>query len=93
MVRLDRLVRSLTHLTLEAKGAHFRSLGDPLDHHDAGLGLVTGNGGGCGTGVRADPQADQGGTGGGARRGAGLRQSGLKAGDYEAIRKLRLGRD
>ena len=36
VVRLDRLARSLSHLlqvieTLEAKGAHFRSLGDPID--------------------------------------------------------------
>lgn len=36
IVRLDRLARSLAHLlsvveTLEARGAHFRSLGDPVD--------------------------------------------------------------
>ena len=36
VVRLDRLARSLSHLLqviehLEAKGAHFRSLGDPID--------------------------------------------------------------
>ena len=36
VVRLDRLARSLVHLlqvidTLKAKGAHFRSLGDPID--------------------------------------------------------------
>ena len=36
IVRIDRLARSLSHLlevieTLEAKGAHFRSLGDPID--------------------------------------------------------------
>jgi hypothetical protein len=36
VVRIDRLARSLSHLlevieTLEAKGAHFRSLGDPID--------------------------------------------------------------
>ena len=36
VVRLDRLARSLVHLLqviekLEAKGAHFRSLGDPID--------------------------------------------------------------
>ena len=36
VVRLDRLARSLAHLlqvieTLEARGAHFRSLGDPID--------------------------------------------------------------
>jgi DNA invertase Pin-like site-specific DNA recombinase len=35
-VRLDRLARSVSHLlevieTLEAKGAHFRSLRDPID--------------------------------------------------------------
>ena len=36
VVRIDRLARSLSHLlevieALEAKGAHFRSLGDPID--------------------------------------------------------------
>lgn len=36
MVRLDRLARSVSHLLqvieqLEAKGAHFRSLHDPID--------------------------------------------------------------
>ncbi len=36
VVRIDRLARSLSHLLevlegLEAKGAHFRSLGDPID--------------------------------------------------------------
>jgi DNA invertase Pin-like site-specific DNA recombinase len=36
VVRIDRLARSLSHLlevieTLEAKGVHFRSLGDPID--------------------------------------------------------------
>jgi DNA invertase Pin-like site-specific DNA recombinase len=36
VVRIDRLARSLSHLlevieTLEARGAHFRSLGDPID--------------------------------------------------------------
>ena len=36
VVRLDRLARSLVHLLqvidlLKAKGAHFRSLGDPID--------------------------------------------------------------
>ena len=36
MVRIDRLARSLAHLleiveTLDARGAGFRSLGDPID--------------------------------------------------------------
>src|SRR4051812_20770507 len=45
VVRIDRLARSLAHLlevieTLRARGAHFRSLGDPIDTSSA-QGLFT----------------------------------------------------
>ena len=99
VVRLDRLARSLSHLlqvieTLEAKGAHFRSLGDPIDTTTAQGKFSLQVMGAVAELERALIRE---------RTKAGLRAAraqgrvggnpALKAGDREAIRKLRVARD
>lgn len=99
VVRLDRLARSLVHLlqvieTLEAKGAHFRSLGDPIDTATPQGRFSLQVMGAVAELERALIRE---------RTKAGLRSAraqgrvggnpALKAGDREAIRKLRAARD
>lgn len=99
VVRLDRLARSLSHLlqvieTLEARGAHFRSLGDPIDTTTAQGKFSLQVMGAVAELERALIRE---------RTKAGLRAAraqgrvggnpALKAGDREAIRKLRVARD
>jgi hypothetical protein len=99
VVRLDRLARSLAHLlqvieTLEAKGAHFRSLGDPIDTTTAQGKFSLQVMGAVAELERALIRE---------RTKAGLRAAraqgrvggnpALRAGDREAIRKLRAARD
>ena len=99
VVRLDRLARSLSHLlqvieTLEAKGAHFRSLGDPID-------TATPQGRFSLQVMGAVAELER--TLIRERTKAGLRSAraqgriggnpALRAGDREAIRKLRMARD
>lgn len=99
VVRLDRLARSLSHLlqvieTLEARGAHFRSLGDPIDTATPQGRFSLQVMGAVAELERALIRE---------RTKAGLRSAraqgrvggnpALRAGDREAIRKLRLARD
>ena len=99
VVRLDRLARSLSHLlqvieTLEARGAHFRSLGDPIDTTTAQGKFSLQVMGAVAELERALIRE---------RTKAGLRAAraqgrvggnpALKAGDRDAIRKLRAARD
>lgn len=99
VVRLDRLARSLAHLleviaALDARGAHFRSLGDPIDTATPQGRFSLQVMGAVAELERALIRE---------RTRAGLRSAraqgriggnpGLRAGDREAIRKLRLARD
>lgn len=99
VVRLDRLARSLSHLLqviemLEARGAHFRSLGDPVDTATAQGKFSLQVMGAVAELERALIRE---------RTKAGLRSAraqgriggnpALRAGDREAIRKLRAARD
>jgi hypothetical protein len=99
VVRLDRLARSVSHLLavieqLEAAGAHFRSLRDPIDTTTPQgmfslqvLGAVAQLDHGCARHA-ARPWC--------ARRSAPVRvggNPGLRAGDPDAIRKVRASRD
>jgi DNA invertase Pin-like site-specific DNA recombinase len=99
VVRLDRLARSLSHLLqvidlLEARGAHFRSLGDPIDTATPQGRFSLQVMGAVAELERALIRE---------RTKAGLRSAraqgrvggnpGLRAGDREAIRKLRAARD
>src|SRR6185312_13961705 len=99
VVRLDRLARSVSHLLavieqLEAKGAHFRSLRDPIDTTTP-QGMFSLQVLGAVAQLERALIAE--------RTKAGLRAArsrgriggnpGLRAGDPEAIRKLRAGRD
>lgn len=99
VVRLDRLARSLSHLlqvieTLEARGAHFRSLGDPIDTATPQGRFSLQVMGAVAEFERALIRE---------RTRAGLRSAraqgriggnpALRAGDREAIRKLRVARD
>ncbi len=99
VVRLDRLARSLAHLlqvieVLKAKGAHFRSLGDPIDTTTPQGTFSLQVMGAVAELERALIRE---------RTRAGLRSAraqgriggnpALKAGDREALRKLRLARD
>ena len=99
VVRLDRLARSLAHLlqvieALEARGAHFRSLGDPIDTATPQGRFSLQVMGAVAELERALIRE---------RTRAGLRSAcaqgrvggnpGLRAGDREAIRKLRMARD
>ncbi|MDQ1902810.1 recombinase family protein [Paracoccus sp. WLY502] len=99
VVRLDRLARSLAHLlqvieALEARGAHFRSLGDPIDTatRQGRFSLQV-----MGAVAELERALIR------ERTKAGLRSAqaqgrvggnpALRAGDREAIRKLRMARD
>lgn len=80
VVRIDRLARSLSHLLevierLEAKGAFFRSLEDPIDTASPPRQVHSAGSGCCGR-VRtgADPRAHQGGFGERTQRGPRRRQ-------------------
>ncbi|MTE01225.1 recombinase family protein [Paracoccus sp. YIM 132242] len=99
VVRLDRLARSLSHLlqvieVLEARGAHFRSLGDPIDTATPQGRFSLQVMGAVAELERALIRE---------RTKAGLRSAkaqgrvggnpALRAGDREAIRKLRVARD
>src|SRR6185437_4076476 len=99
VVRLDRLARSVGHLLavieqLEAKGAHFRSLRDPIDTTTP-QGMFSLQVLGAVAQLERALIAE--------RTKAGLRAArsrgriggnpGLRAGDPDAIRKLRAGRD
>jgi len=99
VVRLDRLARSVSHLLavieqLEAKGAHFRSLRDPIDTTTP-QGMFSLQVLGAVAQLERALIAE--------RTKAGLRSArsrgrvggnpGLRAGDPEAIRKVRAGRD
>ena len=99
VVRLDRLARSVSHLLavieqLEAKGAHFRSLRDPIDTTTP-QGMFSLQVLGAVAQLERALIAE--------RTKAGLRAArsrgriggnpGLRAGDPDAIRKLRAGRD
>lgn len=99
VVRLDRLARSLSHLlqvieTLEARGAHFRSLGDPIDTTTAQGKFSLQVMGAVAELERALIRE---------RTRAGLRSAraqgriggnpALRAGDRDALRKLRAARD
>ena len=99
VVRLDRLARSLSHLLqvierLETRGAHFRSLGDPVDTATAQGKFSLQVMGAVAELERALIRE---------RTRAGLRSAraqgrvggnpGLRAGEREAIRKLRAARD
>ena len=99
VVRLDRLARSVSHLLavieqLEAKGAHFRSLRDPIDTTTP-QGMFSLQVLGAVAQLERALIAE--------RTKAGLRAArsrgrvggnpGLRAGDPEAIRKVRAGRD
>ena len=99
MVRLDRLARSLAHLLqvidlLKAKGAHFRSLGDPIDTTTPQGTFSLQVMGAVAELERALVRE---------RTKAGLRSAraqgriggnpALRAGDREALRKLRAARD
>lgn len=99
VVRLDRLARSLSHLLqviemLEARGVHFRSLGDPVDTATAQGKFSLQVMGAVAELERALIRE---------RTKAGLRSAraqgriggnpALRAGDREAIRKLRAARD
>lgn len=99
VVRLDRLARSLSHLlqvieALEARGAHFRSLGDPIDTATPQGRFSLQVMGAVAELERALIRE---------RTRAGLRSAraqgriggnpALRAGDRDAIRKLRMARD
>lgn len=99
VVRLDRLARSVSHLLavieqLEAKGAHFRSLHDPIDtatpHGMFSLQVL----GAVAQLERAlIAERTRAGLRAARARGRAGGNPGLRAGDPAMIRKLRAGRD
>src|SRR4051812_27887919 len=99
VVRLDRLARSVSHLLavieqLEARGAHFRSLRDPIDtstpHGMFSLQVL----GAVAQLERAlIAERTKAGLNAARSRGRVGGNPGLRAGDADAIRKLRASRD
>ena len=98
MVRLDRLARSVSHLLavieqLEAKGAHFRSLHDPIDTSTP-QGMFSLQVLGAVAQLERALIAERTKAGLNAARSRGRigGNPGLRAGDADAIRKVRAGR-
>jgi DNA invertase Pin-like site-specific DNA recombinase len=82
VVRIDRLARSLSHLLevierLEAKGAFFRSLTDPIDTSSPQGKFTLQVLGAAAEFERPDPRTHQGGAGLGTQQGADRRQPGF----------------
>jgi DNA invertase Pin-like site-specific DNA recombinase len=99
VVRLDRLARSVSHLLavieqLEATGAHFRSLRDPIDTSTP-QGMFSLQVLGAVAQLERALIAERTKSGLSAARARGRvgGNPGLRAGDPNAIRKLRVGRD
>jgi DNA invertase Pin-like site-specific DNA recombinase len=99
VIRLDRLARSVSHLLnvieqLETKGAHFRSLRDPIDTTTP-QGMFSLQVLGAVAQLERALIAERTKAGLSAARSRGRigGNPGLRAGDPEAIRKLRAGRD
>src|ERR1700744_4080021 len=99
VVRLDRLARSVSHLLavieqLEATGAHFRSLRDPIDTSPP-QGMFSLQGLGAVAQLERALIAERTRSGLSAARARGRvgGNPGLRAGDPQAIRKLRASRD
>jgi DNA invertase Pin-like site-specific DNA recombinase len=99
VVRLDRLARSVSHLLavidrLEAAGAHFRSLRDPIDTSTP-QGMFSLQVLGAVAQLERALIAERTKSGLNADRARGRvgGNPGLRAGDLDAIRKIRLSRD
>lgn len=99
VVRLDRLARSVAHLLaiieqLEAGGAHFRSLRDPIDTATPqGMFSLQVLGAVAQLERALISERTRAGLAAARRRGRVGGNPGLRAGDKEAIRKLRASRD
>jgi DNA invertase Pin-like site-specific DNA recombinase len=99
VVRLDRLARSVSHLlsvidALEAKGAHFRSLRDPIDTSTPqGMFSLQVLGAVAQLERALISERTKAGLDAARSRGRIGGNPGLRAGDKEAIRKARAGRD
>jgi DNA invertase Pin-like site-specific DNA recombinase len=99
VVRLDRLARSVSHLLavieqLEAKGAHFRSLRDPVDTTTPqGMFSLQVLGAVAQLERALIAERTKAGLRAARNRGRVGGNPGLRAGDPEAIRKVRAGRD
>src|SRR6476646_8226618 len=99
VVRLDRLARSVSHLLavieqLEAAGAHFRSLRDPIDTTTPqGMFSLQVLGAVAQLERALIAERTKAGLRAARRRGRVGGNPGLRAGDLEAIRKVRAGRD
>src|SRR3954454_22417277 len=99
VVRLDRLARSVSHLLavieqLEASGAHFRSLRDPIDTSTAqGMFSLQVLGAVAQLERALIAERTKAGLNAARSRGRVGGNPGLRAGDAEAIRKLRASRD
>jgi len=99
VVRLDRLARSVVHLLavieqLEAKGAHFRSLGDPIDTTTPqGMFSLQVLGAVAQLERALIAERTKAGLQAARRRGRVGGNPGLRSRDPDAIRKVRLSRD
>ncbi len=99
VVRLDRLARSVSHLLavieqLEEKGAHFRSLRDPIDTSTPqGMFSLQVLGAVAQLERALIAERTKAGLLAARRRGRVGGNPGLRAGDPDAIRKVRAGRD
>ncbi len=99
VVRLDRLARSVSHLLavieqLEASGAHFRSLHDPIDTTTPqGMFSLQVLGAVAQLERALIAERTRAGLGAARRRGRIGGNPGLRARDPAALRKLRVGRD
>src|SRR5208282_5269955 len=99
VVRLDRLARSVSHLlevveALEASGAHFRSLRDPIDTSTPqGMFSLQVLGAVAQLERALIAERTKSGLNAARVRGRVGGNPGLRAGDPNAIRKMRAGRD
>jgi DNA invertase Pin-like site-specific DNA recombinase len=99
VVRLDRLARSVSHLLsvieqLEASGAHFRSLRDPIDTSTPqGMFSLQVLGAVAQLERALIAERTKAGLSAARKRGRVGGNPGLRAGDPEAIRKVQVGRD
>src|SRR5580692_545294 len=99
VVRLDRLARSVSHLLsvieqLEASGAHFRSLRDPIDTSTPqGMFSLQVLGAVAQLERALIAERTKAGLSAARKRGRVGGNPGLRAGDPDAIRKVRAGRD
>src|SRR3954462_15655696 len=99
VVRLDRLARSVSHLLavieqLEAKGAHFRSLRDPIDTSTPqGMFSLQVLGAVAQLERALIAERTKAGLKAARSRGRVGGNPGLRAGNPEAVRKVRAGRD